>query len=274
MDSITKNILVPWDFTPSSNFALEHAIKIAKIRNYNISLLHIIKHSKEESKYQGKLKEIANETQNETGIPTSVLIQNGDVLTTIAELASLPDTELVIMKTDGIAGMQKYTGSRAIKIMRGSKSPFVVVQKPPSESLFQKIVFPIDYRSENKEVVSSILNLSKYYTGKIYIYKTQSNDKVFKKTIANNLNFARMMFESKHIEFEIHEGSASKDYSVDVNEYAKSIGADLIIIQLQRNLTFTKFLFGVKEQAIVANPYKIPVMVTNPKEIRVYAGFK
>jgi len=274
MDPITKNILVPWDFTPSSIYALEHAVKIAKIRNYNISLLHIIKHSKEEANYQIKLNEIARETQSKTGISTTVLIQNGDVLTTISELASLPDTELVIMKTDGITGSQKYTGSRAIKIMRGSKSPFIVVQKSPMDSLFHKIVFPIDYRTENKEIVNSLLNLSKVYNGKIFIFKTLSNDKVFKKNISNNLNFARMMFESKHIDFEIHEGSGSKDYSIEVNEYAQSIGSDMIIIQLQRNLTLTKFLFGVKEQQIIANPYKIPVMVVNPKEIKVYAGFK
>ena len=163
MDPITKNILVPWDFTPSSIYALEHAVKIAKIRNYNISLLHIIKHSKEEANYQIKLNEIARETQSKTGISTTVLIQNGDVLTTISELASLPDTELVIMKTDGITGSQKYTGSRAIKIMRGSKSPFIVVQKSPMDSLFHKIVFPIDYRTENKEIVNSLLTLSKVY---------------------------------------------------------------------------------------------------------------
>src|SRR6266542_4725163 len=176
MDTIAKNILVPWDFTPSSTFALEHAIKIAKIRNYNISLVHIVKHSKEEGKYHAKLAEIANETQSKTGIPTTVLIQTGDVLTTVSEMASLPETELVIMKTDGIVGMQKYTGSKAIKIMRGSKPPFVVVQKSPMNGLFHKIVFPIDYRTENKEIVNTLLNLSKVYNGKIYIFKTKSND--------------------------------------------------------------------------------------------------
>jgi nucleotide-binding universal stress UspA family protein len=274
MDSLTKNILVPWDFAPSSAYALEHAVKIAKIRNYNISLLHIIKHNKDEANFQAKLQQIANETQSKTGIPTTVLIQHGDVLTTISELASLPDTELVIMKTDGIAGMQKYTGSRAIKIMRGSKSPFLVVQNHPSESMFQKVVFPIDYRSENKEVVNTILNLSKFYNGKIFIFKARSNDKVFKKTIANNLNFSRMMFESKHIDFEIFEAPGVQDYSIEVNEYARSVNGDVIIIQLQRNLTLSKFLLGVKEQSIIANPHKIPVMVINPKEIRVYAGFK
>lgn len=274
MDPSTRNILVPWDFAPSSSYALEYAVKIAKIRNYNISLLHIVKHNKEEAKFHAQLQQVAQETQSKTGIHTTVLIQQGDVLTTISELASLPDTELVIMKTDGIAGMQKYTGSRAIKIMRGSKSPFIVVQKTPSDSMFQKVIFPIDYRSENKEVVNTILNLSKFYNGKIYIFKAKSNDKVFKKTIANNLNFARMMFESKHIEFEIFEAPGKKDYSIEVNEYANSINGDIILIQLQRNLTLSKFLFGVKEQSIIANPYKIPVMVINPKEIRVYAGFK
>lgn len=274
MDSMHKNILVPWDFTPSSNFALEHAVKIAKIRKYSISLLHIVEHNKEEKTSLTQLEQLASDTQKQTGLTVNALIQNGEVLRTISELASLHDTELVIMKTDGISGMQKYTGSRAIKIMRGSKAPFLVVQQSPREDLFHKIVFPIDYRTENKEVVSTILNLSKSYPGKIYIFKAFSSDKSFRKNIANNLNFARMMFESKQIDFEIFEGKSDVEYSDGVNEYAKSIGADVIIIQLQRNMTLSKFLFGIKEQSIIANPHKIPVMCINPKEVRVYAGFR
>jgi nucleotide-binding universal stress UspA family protein len=274
MDSLQRNIIVPWDFAPSSNYALEHAIKIAKIRNYNISLLHIVEHGKEEASSHAKLKEIAATTQERTGIQINLLIQSGDVLTSISELASLPDTELVIMKTDGIKGIQKYTGSRAIKIMRGSKSPFIVVQEPPTDELFHRIVYPIDYRPENKEVISILLNLSKFYNAKIHIFKARSTDVSFKKTIANNLNFAKMMLESKQLPFEICEAPGVVDYATEVNEYANQIKADIIIIQLQRNLTLSKFLFGVKEQNIIANPYKIPVMCLNPREVKVYAGFR
>jgi nucleotide-binding universal stress UspA family protein len=274
MDSPQKNILVPWDFTPSSIFALEHAIKIAKIRNYTISLVHIVEHSRDEKKYNAKLEEIANETNQKTGIPLNALIQSGDVYKTITELAALPETELVIMKTDGISGMQKYTGSRAIKIMRGSKTPYIVVQQSPTADLFHKIVYPVDYRPENKEVASTILNLSKVYSIKVCIIKAFTRDKSFKKNIANNLNFARMTFESKQIDFEIAEAVGDKEYATEVNEYAQKVGGDIILIQLQRNLTLSKFLFGVKEQQIVANPYKIPVMCVNPKELRVYAGFR
>jgi nucleotide-binding universal stress UspA family protein len=274
MDSLQRNIIVPWDFAPSSNYALEHAIKIAKIRNYNISLLHIVEHGKEEASVHAKLKELAATTQERTGISINLLIQSGDVLTSISELASLPDTELVIMKTDGIKGIQKYTGSRAIKIMRGSKAPFIVVQEPPTDELFHSIVYPIDYRPENKEVISILLNLSKFYNAKIHIFKARSTDVSFKKTIANNLNFAKMMLESKQLPFEICEAPGVVDYATEVNEYANQIKADIIIIQLQRNLTLSKFLFGVKEQNIIANPYKIPVMCLNPREVKVYAGFR
>jgi nucleotide-binding universal stress UspA family protein len=274
MDNIPRNILVPWDFTPSSNYALQYAIKIAKVMNLNISLVHIITQAKEEAKWQAKLKTIATDTQNSSGIPITVLIQSGDVLTSISELATFPETALVVMKTDGIRGMQKYTGSLAMKIMRGSKAPFIVVQQPPVSESFQRVVFPIDYRPENKELVTSILQFAKYYNIKLYLFKTKVNDRIFRKHIANNINFAKMMFDAKQINYEIAVSTGKKNYPTEVNEFAESINADLIFIQLQRNLTLSKFLFGVKEQNIVSNPYKIPVMCISPRELKVYAGFR
>jgi nucleotide-binding universal stress UspA family protein len=275
MDTTPRNILVPWDFTPSSNYALQHAIKIAKVMNLNISLIHIITQAKEEAKWQAKLKTIASDAQSNSGIETTVLIQSGDVLTSISELASFPDTALVVMKTDGIRGMQRYTGSLAMKIMRGSKAPFIVVQQPPVSEGFQRIVYPIDYRPENKELITSILHLCKYYSNtKLFLFWPQVKDRIFRKNVANNVNFAKMMFDAKKMNYEVCVGKGKKNYAAEVNDFAKSVNSDLIVIQLQRNLTLSKFLFGVKEQNIVANPYKIPVMCISPKELRVYAGFR
>jgi len=45
MDSIRKVVLVPWDFTQSSEYALQHAIELAKAGDNEIMLLHIIPHS-------------------------------------------------------------------------------------------------------------------------------------------------------------------------------------------------------------------------------------
>ena len=36
-------LLVPWDFTEIAEFALEHAIKVAKRLNNQIKLIHVVK---------------------------------------------------------------------------------------------------------------------------------------------------------------------------------------------------------------------------------------
>lgn len=273
MENNEKNILVPWDFTPTSVYSLEHAVNIAKVMGQNIILVHITEKSHDIASTHDKLKVISVEMSAKHNIPIGVLVKHGKVYKKIGELASLPETALVVMKTDGIKGWQKYFGSNAIKIIRGSKIPFIVIQQPPISKMFERIVYPIDYRTENKELVSYLLFMTKYYQSKIYIYKMFTNDQFHKKGIANNINFAKSLFESKHLDFEIIKADGKGDTADELLNFANSVKADLIVTQLQRHLTLTKFLMGVKEQKIIANRYKIPVVCLNPKELTVYAGF-
>ncbi len=267
-------ILVPWDFSASSDFALQHAVKIAKIRNFSITILHIIKDSKEEAKYIEKLNKLANENQEKSGITTKGLILTGNIYKCIRDKSTSQGIALVVMKTDGIKGSQKYFGSRAIKMMRGSKVPFIVVQQPPFNKIYENIVLPVDFRTENKELVSYLLHLSKYYSSTLHLFKVFTKDHIFKKNISNNLNFAKSMFEGKQIEFDIANAQGVENTDNEIINYAHQINADLILIQLQRNLTLTSFIFGVKEQNIIANKYKIPVMCVNPMGLTVYTGFR
>jgi nucleotide-binding universal stress UspA family protein len=273
MDASPRYILVPLDFTPASGYALDHAIKIAKVMKLNISLLHIITHQKEEAASIARLTEIGDITQRTHGINVSKITMIGNIFTTISDIASQPDCTLVVMKTDGVKGAQRYTGSRAMKIITGSKAPFIVVQQPPVKDNFMNIVYPIDYRVENKEILSYVLNFKKFYNFKLHLIKVHTSDKIFLKNITNNLNFAKSMLESKHLDFEVFMAEGKMDYGTEINDYANSVNADLIITQLQRNLTLSKFIFGVKEQKIIANPYKIPVMCLNPKDMWVFGGF-
>jgi nucleotide-binding universal stress UspA family protein len=273
MDS-QKIILVPWDFTPLSDFALQHAIIIAKTTAYEICLLHVIEQKSDASDAKTKLDAIAATVAKENNIQTTVLIEFGKVFTVIPAIASKEEIGLVVMKTDGIKGMQKYIGSNAIKMMRGARAPFIVVQDKPLRDTFERVVYPIDFRIENKELLSYLLYLNKFYKMKLHLVKANNSDKMFKKNITNNLNYAKQLLESKHIEFQIISASGKDNFPNEIIEHAHGVNADLILIQLQRNLTLTKFLFGVNEQPIIANSYKIPVMCVNPKELLTYSGFR
>ena len=77
--------------------------------------------------------------------------------------------------------MQKLIGSWALKVIAGSKVPFIVVQSPPKTSGFEKIVFPLDFRKENKEKINWIYYIARLYNSKFFIIKSRSTDPKFKK---------------------------------------------------------------------------------------------
>ena len=64
-------------------------------------------------------------------MPISYQISKGSIFTAIAEYANEKDASLVVMGTHGMKGMQKLTGSWALKVIVKSKVPFIVVQDPP-----------------------------------------------------------------------------------------------------------------------------------------------
>lgn len=274
MDTQTKKILVPWDFSEHSYYALQQAVEISKVTRENIELLHIVAKNSEEASAKEKLEKVVTDAEKTLKVKPGYIIKTGSIFKTISEVASDADYGIAVMKTDGVKGMQRYVGSRAIKIIEGSRVPFMVVQQPPQKQHFEKILFPIDYRIENKQIISYISSFHKLHQFKLFLMRPQTNDKIFKKNISNTINLAKVLLESKNISYEIISAEGTGNYASQIIECAHSKQCDLIIIQLEKNLTLTKFLFGVKEQRIIANPYKIPVMCLNPRfDLLKYAGF-
>jgi hypothetical protein len=154
--------------------------------------------------------------------------------------------------------------------MVGSKIPFYVVQAPPKRLGFRKVVFPIDFRKENKEKLAWISFMSKYYTSKIYLYKPNANDYV----IRNNLEFAKRFLEGKSIDYEIVTGKGKFNLTKETVDFANKIKSELIIIMLSKNITLAKVMLGLKDQNYISNEYKIPVLCLNPRsDLRKYEGF-
>jgi nucleotide-binding universal stress UspA family protein len=274
METQTKRILVPWDFSEHSYYALQQAVDLSKATTYSITLLHIVSKQAEEAAAKQKLEKVVQDAEVNLQVRPDYIIKVGSIFNSIKEVAGDPDFGIAVMKTDGIKGMQRYVGSRAIKIIEGSKVPFIVVQEAPQKREFRTVLFPLDYRIENKQILSYISSFSKFYRFKLLLMRPQTNDKIFKKNIANTINLAKVLLESKNIEHEVISADGKGNYATQIIECAHNKQCDMIVIQLEKNLTFTKFLFGVKEQKILANPYKIPVMVLNPRlDLLKYAGF-
>lgn len=275
MEQQTKRpIIVTWDFTEKSKFALEHGLSLADQLATEVALIHIVKKEKEVADAEMKVAAVAKETQEKSNIPVHTIVKEGTIFSTITEVATDLHAEMVIMGTHGMKGMQKLIGSWALKVIAGSRCPFIVVQAPPTSHGFAKIVFPLDFRSENKEKINWIYHIGRLYNSKFYIIKDKVTDPKFKKGVKSNLVFTEKFLRSNDIPYEIHTATHKTDFTHEVIDFAHELNADLLLIMTTKDINLADYVLGANEQVIISNKYEIPVMCVNPRPGKIASGFR
>jgi nucleotide-binding universal stress UspA family protein len=268
MEEHKNLIVVPWDFTPVASYALAHAVKISRQVGNEIALLHIVEagaSQKAMAEARAHLQKVAEESSAKYNIPLTWNISKGSIFHAIAEFANEKEAGLVLMGTHGMKGMQKLTGSWALKVMVKSHTPFIVVQAPPDDQeRYHDIVFPVDFRSENKEKMKMAIFMGKYFDSKIHMLVAGTTDAGLAKKTRINLNFAVKYLIQNNIEYEVHE-IPKKNFAAQTIQFAHEMNADLILIVTTKNITIADYAFGASEQYIIANSSKIPVICVNPK---------
>lgn len=268
MEENRKVIVVAWDFTTVAENALAHAAKISRMISNDICLLHIVDPNikvREEGEKKSLLHHVAEENSKKYNVNILSEVVRGSIFSSIAEFVNLKEASLVLMGTHGMQGMQKLTGSWALKVIVKSKVPFIVVQDPPHDNeRYHNIVFPVDFRGENKEKMGMAIFMGKYFDSKIHFLKTTSTDKSLSKKININLNFAIKYLIQNDINYEIHELPKGKPAQLTL-DFAQKINADLILIMTTKDITMADYVLGASEQYIIANSSGIPVCCVNPR---------
>ncbi len=270
--TLNKNILVPWDFSIMAEYALQHALKYAKVANERVSLLHIVKKKKDVSIYQKKLQEKVDKLKKETDVELVAIIKVGSIFTGISKVAEEISASLIIMGTHGIRGMQKITGSWALKVNKKTKVPFVIVQAPPASAI-KNIVFPMDFKKENLEKLQYIDWLINYYKTKVHVcYQAHPDSRLTAKTKLHVLS-AKHFLNENNANFKILNLPGKTSLAEEAIELSKEINANMIVITTTKKLGFHDVIWGRDEQQIIMNKEKIPVMCINPMKGSHFVGF-
>ena len=261
-------LLLTWDFTPMSENALLHAIKLSRSVENQIRLVHVIKPDDKQlrAEAEDKMRKEVSRIQSELNILCEWVVLEGNLFSAITEYLRDGDAIMVIMGTHGIKGLQKYFGSHALKVIVGSAVPYIVVHdKPSNMDRYSNIVFPIDFKSENKEKLQWAIYLGKYFNSKVHLFKAPVTDSSLVKKVNVNLNFAIRFLIQNNLDYEIHTAKKSGNFGKEIISFAKEIQADLILITTTKHISFLDYLFGASEQYIIDNPSGTPVMCVNPK---------
>ncbi len=272
MENNTLRLLIPWDFSPVAENALKYAVKIGSLAaSSQIELIYVIesgglftKGKLSEKEATEKLKVDYSRIKETYGIEVKTTVMEGNIFNTISEHASDINADLVIMGTHGIKGVQKLTGSWALKVIAGSSVPFLVVQDAPKEKrVFEHVVMPLDFSFDEKSKLNWAIKVSVQYKSQIHIIIPNAFDAGVQKKVNYNLAFAKKHLESYNIPYEIHSAGKGSKFQEEIVKLAKDIESDLILIMTSGSLDFTDYVFGAQEQHVIANEAKIPVMCIN-----------
>lgn len=272
MENNTLRLLIPWDFTPVAENALKYAVKIGSLATSSqIELIYVIesgglfnKGKLSEKEATENLKTDYSRIKESYGIEVKTTVMEGNIFNTISEHAADINADLVIMGTHGIKGVQKLTGSWALKVIAGSSVPFLVVQdSPKANRVFQHVVMPLDFSFDEKSKLNWAIKVSVQYKSQIHIIIPNAFDAGVQKKVNYNLAFAKKHLESYNISYEIHSAGKGSKFQEEIVKLALDIESDLILIMTSGSLDFTDYVFGAQEQHVIANEAKIPVMCIN-----------
>ncbi len=273
MEQEKNVILVTWDFTEKSEYALEHAINASKRLHHTIGLVHIVKKENEIKAAEERIKGVLSSKYSTIEPNPIVIVKDGNIFSTITNLANDMEANMVFMGTHGIKGTQKFLGSWALKVIAHTKVPFIVVQDRPKKEVYEKIVIPVTFRKENKECINWVSYFSRHFNTHFHIFKAKHSDLNFVKGIDSNIFFLTKFFTSKGIAFDIKEAEGDSDFVLQTTKYAMSIDADAILLMVTKDIGFADYVLGAHEQYIIANEAKLPVICINPKPPKLGGSF-
>jgi len=261
-----KYFVVPHDFTPAANFALEHAIVTAKQLHAAVYVLHVVSKEKQLKKAEDDLKEVL-EKKADQGVELIPVVRIGSIVEDIGDFAAEHHASIVFMGTHGAHGWQHITGSHALKVVTNSTVPFIIVQERSVKATgYDSIVVPMDLHKETKQKLSIVASLAKYFGSKVHVVTPDESDEFLKHQVESNIVFSERFFKDRGIDMTSAIISSS-GFDKEVVKYAVSVDADLIAIMNLNKSSFLSAITANYEQYIITNDALIPTLIVNPIQI-------
>jgi nucleotide-binding universal stress UspA family protein len=264
-------ILVPTDFSEVCDNAMIQAAEAAKALKYKLCLLHVINkdtHAYLDKSNLGmlaitdKLESKAAEVRLKYKIEVEIKALEGSIFTTIGEVAQDIGATLIYLGTHGKVGMQKLTGSFALKVVTSSPVPVIVVQKRPARKTMKNIVLPVTSEAGPWEKTKWAVFIARQFGSTIHILQTNTSEESVEEA-------AKLMdgyFKKNKVKHTYNIAEKSTGFSKAVIDYATSLDADMILIMTNPDKNFTKFLLGTYDEEMIFNTSQIPVMCINPRK--------
>jgi len=261
---MSKNLyIVLHDFTDIGDAALDYALHIANHLHIDIKLMHVVNDSAKEIQATSKLMEIITKKKLPEGITLSPMVKVGNFIEDVGGFAKQDRAQLIIMGTHGALGLQKLFGSHAIKMIRHSDVPFLVVQKGTPLIDIKNIIVPVDLTKESLQIMNIAGDMAAIFNGTVHVLYEAQGDERLSMTMKTRIHIVKNNYEERNVKAEFVKLEAKGSYIKKIEAYAHEMEAELIAFSYHAESILPQFeTFG---QSLITNSLNLPCMVVNSK---------
>jgi len=272
---VNNIILVPTDFSEVCYNAIEHAVRIAELINFKVSVYHVINKDTFsifkgvddiEGAVEEKLIEITKDfTSSHSNVAIDYYYEEGSIFDLIHKKAEMIGANIILLGTHGKKGMQYLMGSYALKVIKEAKMPTLVVQKKKFTG-YNDILLPVYSFTEARQKVTAAIAVAKKFNSTIHIFKELVKDAAEESRINIITKHISEAFDKENVSYSVATALKSGDSSKVTLDYAVENNLDLIMILTEPEIGTTYFNLGPWNEKIMFNDAQIPVMCINPLE--------
>jgi len=277
---IMKKILVPTDFSKTSQTAAEVASGIAKKAGAEVILLHVIEEGAEDSvkitgevvyedmeeklfmmklieRSKKQLAKLAEDTMFE-GVKVRQELRMGTPFHGMRTIITEHKVDLVVMGTSGRTGLEgMIIGSNTEKVVRHAQCAVLTVQKKPARPDFKNIVYATAMGKDEEIFARVVKRAQEMYDATVHLVRINTPGNFQRDAIVKQY----MKDFAKKLMLKNYTINIFNDFSEEegIIYFADSINADMIAMATHGRTGFAHVLAGSIAEDVV-NHSKRPVL--------------
>lgn len=263
------NIIAIADNSDYGTSAIRYGGILAAIFKASLTVISNFSFSKNNNQNQ--------DTCNEQIEITNQLIQNNIEVFLLSNPFSLDNIYTYANETNSIMfviGVQKkgkdslFNLKKARRFIKPSRLPVMTVGlKLPDNNVFRDVMLPLDINRQHKEKALWAGYFSRFYHAKVHVLYATYKDSLLKQKVKDNIDFTKKLYQNLEIDYELHDFGREID---DIDRfsifYAPEINASLTVVMMTTFYTIIDYIFGPKENDLIANDEGLPVLCINERD--------
>ncbi len=265
-----NKVVVGFDFSSGSAYAVDLAIDIANRWQSDIRLVYVKEKNEDEAPIRAEIeRRNAGVAHLLKGIKLEYVLRQGNPSEELAKQAEEDNAALLVVGTHGMSGMKKgFLGRNTFRTVEQSPVPVLLIREDFNfNKALENIVVPIDSSDDTRQKAGQAATFAKTFGSTIHLLGLYTTTNVsIRKVVNTYISMVQRHFDKVGVKYVTEFIDVKDNVSLDTIAYAEKIGADMITIMTEQESSLSSLIMGNFAQQMLTNS-KIPVLTVRPKKV-------